>query len=544
MLHSNIQFKPLTASQNVLFPSRLDEKIPENHPVRLINQIVDNLNLDDIFACYKGGGTTSYHPRMMVKVLFYAYFNNIFESRKIEQALHENIYFMWISGNSRPNFRTINYFRGKRLKNKIHDLFAEIVKFLTQEGFVSLDIQYIDGTKIESAANRYSFVWRGSIEKYKIKLEDRIRGTIDQINRSIRADRKSEQEIDLENEIDPDKLQKKIDQLNKRIKEMSTPEQKAVKQLKEKDLPRLKKYKVQLEIMGDRNSYSKTDTDATFMRMKDDHMRNGQLKPAYNVQISTENQYITNFSLHQRPGDTATLIPHLKQFEELYGRQSEKIVADAGYGSEQNYEFMEKGNMQAFVKYNYFHKEQKKAFKNDPFHPLNLYYNKEQDYLICPAGQHMDNVGTGKRFSDLGYKSDVTYYKARRCESCPMRGPCHKGKRERIIEINHKLLSYRNQARERLLSEEGLMHRGKRCIEPEAVFGQLKYNNRFNRFNIRCLEGVEIEFGLVAIGHNLRKLFKSMLQNDLVEDFYLLLFTFLIIKRQNYLSKKILQVNI
>ena len=396
MLYSNIQFKPLTASQNVLFPSRLDEKIPEKHPVRLVSQIVDKLNLDDIFSTYKGGGTTSYHPRMMVKVLFYAYFNNIFESRKIEQALHENIYFMWISGGSTPNFRTINYFRGKRLKKKIHHLFAETVKFFHEEGFVSLDIQYIDGTKIESAANRYSFVWRGSIEKYKIKLEDRIRGTIDQINRSIRADRKTEQEIETENEIDPEKLQNKIDKLNGRIKELNKSEQKAIKQLKEKDLPRLKKYKVQLKVMENRNSYSKTDTDATFMRMKDDHMRNGQLKPAYNVQISTENQIITNFSLHQRPGDTATLIPHLKQFEELYDKQSEKIVADAGYGSEQNYEFMEKGDMQAFVKYNYFHKEQKKTFKNNPFLFQNFYYNREQDYFVCPTGQHMNNVGKGK----------------------------------------------------------------------------------------------------------------------------------------------------
>jgi len=538
MLHSNIQFKPLTASQNVLFPSRLDEKIPENHPVRLVSQIVDKLDLDDIFSTYKGGGTTIYHPRMMVKVLFYAYFNNIFESRKIEQALHENIYFMWISGDSKPNFRTINYFRGKRLKNKIHSLFAETVKFLTREGFVSLDIQYIDGTKIESAANRYTFVWRGSIEKYKIQLEDRIRGTIDQINRSIRDDRKAEQEIETDNEIDPDKLRKKIDQLNKRIKDLNKSGQKAVKQLKEKDLPRLKKYKLQLEIMEDRNSYSKTDTDATFMRMKDDHMRNGQLKPAYNVQISTENQFITNFSLHQRPGDTATLIPHLTQFEELYNKQSEKVVADAGYGSEQNYEFMEKGNMQAFVKYNYFHKEQKKAFKNNPFLFQNLYYYREQDYFVCPKGQHMNKIGTGKCISDLGYESDVTYYKAKCCKKCSMRGPCHKGTGERVIMANHKLIRYRRQAKERLLSEEGLIHRGKRCIEPEAVFGQLKYNNKFNRFKINGLKGTEVEFGLVAIGHNLRKLFKKIMQKDLLESFYLLFITFLIRIRQNHLIKR------
>jgi hypothetical protein len=235
-------------------------------------------------------------------------------------------------------------------------------------------------------------------------------------------------------------------------------------------------------------------------------MKNGQLKPAYNTQISTENQFVTKFSVHQRPGDTATLIPHLEGFKEDYQRQSETVVADAGYGSEQNYEYAENESIEAYIKYNYFHKEQKRSYKNNIFLPSNLYYNKSEDYLVCPMGQHMKFTGTGNRVSDLGYKYKVSMYQAQNCNGCPLRGQCHKGKSNRRIELNHKLLRYRKRAKERLTSEKGLYHRSKRPIEPEAVFGQIKYNNKFNRFTIRGLEKVEIEFGLVALSHNLRKM--------------------------------------
>ena len=152
---AKIVFKELTSNQNVLFPVSLSEKIASNHPVRVVNSVVDALDISSLLRAYKGGGTSSYHPRMMLKVLFYAYLNNIYSCRKIEKALQENIHFMWLSGNSTPDFRTINDFRGKRL-----------------------DVQYINGTKVESASNRYTFVWRGSVEKNKAKLESKIQSIL------------------------------------------------------------------------------------------------------------------------------------------------------------------------------------------------------------------------------------------------------------------------------------------------------------------------------------------------------------------------------
>ncbi len=502
-----VVFKALTSSQSVMFPENIGDRIPDNHPVRLVNKVVDGLDLSSIISNYKGGGTSSFHPRMMVKVLFYSYLSNVYSCRKIEKALQENIYFMWLSGNSMPDFRTINDFRGKRLKTQIHGLFAEVVKLLQELNLVSLDMQYIDGTKIESAANRYTFVWRKSTEKYKAKLEEKIKTVLQEIDSHIKTDAK-ENTSELPQNIDTALLKEKLSELNTKLKQSPKTIAKQIETLQNEHLPRLEKYEKQLEILGDRNSYCKTDTDASFMRLKDDHMQNGQLKPAYNAQISAEEQFITHYSIHQTAGDTTTLESHLNGFEEAYNQQSKDVVADAAYGSEENYEMLEAKGIDAYVKYNYFHKEQKRAIKNNPFLSQNLFYNKEKDFYVCPMGQHMQNIGQSKRTSSNGYDAKVTRYQAKRCEGCPLRGLCHQAEGNRTIEVNYRLKELKEKAKELLNCELGLAHRSKRPIEVEAVFGQLKSNNKFSRFTLRGLEKVNLEFGLMAMAHNLRKMAK------------------------------------
>jgi hypothetical protein len=447
---------------------------------------------------------------MMIKVLFYSYLSNVFSCRKIERALGENIYFMWISGNSIPDFRTINNFRSKRLKGQIQQLFADVVRLLQQLNYLSLDVQYIDGTKIESASNRYTFVWRGSIEKNKEKLEQKIQSMMGVIEDQIKIDQREINKEATPKPINSAELKAQLSVLNAKLKDSDKTIRKQLDQLQSEHLPKLEKYEQQLQTLGTRNSYSKTDEDATFMRLKDDHMNNGQLKPAYNAQISTDEQFITHYSIHQTAGDTTTLKSHLDGFEQAYGQQSNDIIADAGYGSEENYEMMEALGIDAYVKYNYFHAEQKRKHKNNPFLPQNLYYNQEKDYYVCPMGQHMINTGEGKRLSSNGYEAKVKYYEASRCEGCPLRGMCHDGKGNRRLEVNDRLNQLKTKARELLKSEVGLAHRSKRPIEVEAVFGQLKSNNKFTRFTLRGLEKVDIEFGLMAVGHNLRKMAKKV----------------------------------
>jgi len=465
----------LSVRENKL--QNLSEKIAANHPVHIVNQTVDQLHIDDILSTYKGGATSSYHPRVMIRILFYSYLNNTYSCRKIARRLEENIYYMWLSGQTSPNFRTINNFRSQKLQHKIQNLFPQVVHLMANMGYVSLKFQYVDGTKTEAESNRYTFVWRRSVEKYKEKPETKTERILKDIEASITEYSADQTEENFPQKTDTETLQEKIKQLNGHLSELNKQQQKQLKQLESDALPRLEKYQQQLEILGDRNSYSKTDTDATFMRMKEDHMKNGQLKPAYNAQISTENQFITNFSLHQRPGDTATLIPHLDQFELLYNKQSETVVADSGYGSEQNYQKLEDRNIETFIEYNYFHKEQKRNYKKNAFLPPDLFYNKEKDFYVCPMEQKMACVGCGNRKTELGFEYQVSIYQAQNCKACPLLGMCHKAKGNRRIEINHNLNRLRQIAREKLLSDEGIFHRGKHPIKPETVFGQMKSND-------------------------------------------------------------------
>lgn len=503
---AKVSFKTQTGNFPELFPINIFDLIPEDHPSRLVDSVVNQLDISDIANLYLGGGCPAYHPRMMIKVLFYGYLSNTYSCRKIAKALTENIHFMYLSGNSTPNFRTINEFRGKILKEKIKDLFAEVVKMLVELGYISLDVQYIDGTKIEAKSNRYTFVWRGSVEKYKDKLEVKINTILSDIENSIQSDNQEINKEELPKKINSEDLKERLSQLNKKLKEPTKKQTKELQKLQEEHLPKLQKYEKSLSILGERNSYSKTDPDATFMRMKEDHMKNGQLKPAYNPQISTENQFITHVSIHQKPGDTTTLESHLEGFEKAYKKQSKEVVADAGYGSEENYEMLENKNITAYVKYNYFHAEQKRKMKNNPFLVQNLFYNKEKDFYVCTMGQRMENAGTGKRTSSNGYEAQVTYYQAKNCNNCPLRGSCHNAKGNRRIEVNQRLNELKERARNLLTGEEGLKHRSKRPVEVEAVFGQLKSNNKFNRFTFKGLEKAELEFLLMALGHNFRKM--------------------------------------
>ncbi len=247
-------------------------------------------------------------------------------------------------------------------------------------------------------------------------------------------------------EISKEVIEKTVSKIDQKLSGNSKASKKSKAKLnyiKKNFVSNLEKYEQQQAILGQRNSYSKTDTDATFMRMKEDHMKNGQLKPAYNPQISTENQIIVHYTIHQNPTDTKTLKPHLQSLKELYGkriyRKLKEITADAGYGSEENYDFLEREKKTAFVKYNTFDKEQDKNYqkKHKPFSKDNLHYNKEGDYYVCPIGQRMNKTHQSKRITEAGYEQTLSHYQAQNCEGCPIRGICHQAKGNRSIERNH-----------------------------------------------------------------------------------------------------------
>ncbi len=515
---AKLAIKSDNRKQNLLLPPSLDELVPENHMVRVVDAVIDRLDISDILSTYRGGGNSAFNPKMMLKVLVFAYLSNVYSSRRIEDLLRRDIYFMWLAGMKRPDFRTINYYRGKRLKEGFDAVFTQVVKLLHEEGFVSLKVQYVDGTKIESVANKYTFVWRGSVEKYDARLKAKTEALLRQIEQSHAVEN---QENPVSEGLTAEEVAKRVERIREKVDadNLSKEERKALKQIEKDAVPRMNRYNEQLETMGSRNSYSKTDPDATFMRMKEDAMLNGQLKPGYNVQISTENQFITNFGVYQRPTDTLTMISYLESFKTRYGMQSEEIVADSGYGSEENYEYMFRNGMTPYVKYNMFHVEQRRAYRNNPFRVSNLFYNPDDDFYVCPMGQKMEFIRQERRYTASGYQQTVSVYKASRCQGCPLRGQCHKSKRDRQIEVNHTLDDYKARARELLTSVHGLKHRSNRPIEPEAVFGQIKECGRFRRLRLKGLTGAKIDFGLKALAHNLRKLAQAWAKSSIFDKF-------------------------
>ena len=509
---TKIHFRDYNYNQTVLFPQRIDEDIADNDPVRIVDALVESLDMDGFHKLYKEHGRSPYHPKMMLKVILYAYMNNIYSCRKIEKLLYRDIHFMWLSGRVKPDFITINRFRN-RVKNEINEVFTQIVLLLRAKGFISLDVEYIDGTKIESKANKYTFVWRKTVERNRERLMKKIKVLLSQIDDVIVQDKTSDMETV---SFTPSMLTELADELRstfEQTSEPSTKEEKAVarekrRQLKELEAQRdkLQEYDTHMKTLDGRNSYSKTDPDATFMRMKEDAMRNGQTKPGNNLQISTEHQFITDFALYPNPTDTLTMIPFLKSFADRYGRSAETVVADSGYGSEENYRYMSENEMTAYVKYNHFHREQRPRFKPDPFKAENFYYNADGDYCVCPMGQKMSRVGTRRSKTDSGYVSENARYRAVRCEGCPLRCLCFRSKGNRTVEINHRLQRYRQTARELLISDDGRRLRGQRCIEPEAVFGQMKQVFNYRRFRHFGKDKVKMDFAFFAIAFNIRKL--------------------------------------
>lgn len=429
-----VVFKEYDPDQLTFLPYKLEELVPAGHPVRIVKQVVDAVDVKPIGRKYKGGGASSFHPRLMLKLLVYGYLTNTYSSRKLEDQAAQNVHFMWLLGMKKPDHNTINRFRSEKLSGVLKQIFSQIVLLLQQEGIVSLkEAVFTDGTKIESAANKYTFVWGKSIKSSREKMKahlDELWGYA----QSIAAEELKDTAPLEYHEINPEKVKETISKINAALQDKEDVDKKVKQKLNyaKKHWPEnLVRYDQQEKLLAGRNSMSKTDPDATFMRMKEDHMRNGQLKPAYNLQISTQEQIILNYSLHQTSTDYGTLPSHTEQYETLYKELPKAIIADAGYGSDENYGVLAQKGIEAYIKYNTFDQEQHKgikAFSNDSLH-----YNQAENYLVCPMGQQMAHIGDGQRITSSGFIQLISRYRARNCEGCPMRGVCHKAAGNRVV---------------------------------------------------------------------------------------------------------------
>ncbi len=493
-------------------PMDLADEIPERHVVRVINDAVDQLS-DDIFdRVHPGGGRPPYHPKMMTKIIIYAYSQKIYTSRQIAKAVRENIPFMWLAARQKPDFRTINRFRSERMKDVLETVFTAVLDLLVAEGYIKLEHYFVDGTKIEANANRYTYVWGKAVRKYKARLQQKVKALFEEIEEMERKDEKQYGDQDLPEVGEASDLTSaKLEAAVARVEEglQTRPKDKVrrrlVRKVRRTLLPRLQRYEEQEAILGDRNSYSKTDPDATFMRMKEDHIGNSQLKPGYNVQIGTENQFILGYSVHQRPTDTRCFIPHLERTQTLLGTLPPTVIADAGYGSEENYAYLEQKGLTPLVKYGTFHKERSRAWQRDVRRLENWHYDDVQDQWVCSNGRRLLFQYESRAKTDSGYPIRLRYYRSEDCGGCPFREQCTRTAGNRVIRVSMPFQRAKQKAREHLLSEEGAQLSAQRMTEVESVFGHIKHNRGFRRFLLRGLPKVTLEVGWLCLAHNLLK---------------------------------------
>ena len=281
MKEKKVVFKRYVQNQPTLLPASLDELVPLNHAVRVVNEVLERIDIGALERSYKGGGASSYHPRMLLKVLVYAYLRNVYSSRKIEQALYENVHFMWLSGGAKPDHNTINDFRGKRLKEHLKKVFNQVVVLLAEQGVLSLKELTLDGTKIEANANRYTFVWGKAIKVSRERIARQLKELWAYVEEVYQDEEQQPNTPDIE-KIDPEAVERTITEINEALREKEIdPKVRQKLNYAKKNWPsKLREYEQKEKLLAGRKSLSKTDPDASFMRMKEDHMRNGQLKPA------------------------------------------------------------------------------------------------------------------------------------------------------------------------------------------------------------------------------------------------------------------------
>ncbi|MDE6905422.1 MAG: IS1182 family transposase [Lachnospiraceae bacterium] len=488
--HINLQ-KNYSLNQSgyqLKLPLNIETIIPEDDSVRLLSQFVEAMDLTDLYSTYERINSVS--PRTLLKIVLYSYMNGDYSSRSMELNCKRDINFMFLlEGAPAPDHATFARFRSIHFAPCARRILAEMSNALFDLGEISGETVFIDGTKIEAAANKYTFVWKKAVTKNQTKLLIKLAGFVAEC----------EQLYDL----------KIVYGIGKR----KTPFQKSIETLEEY-LSRLKKYNHQIHICGRRNSYSKTDHDATFMRMKEDAMGNGQLKPAYNLQHGVDSEYITWLTIGPQPTDTTTLIPFLKDAEEHLKFKYKNITADAGYEGEENYVFLEENGQLSYIKPANYEISKTRRYRNDIGKIENMEYDAESDVYICRNAKRLtpDHVRHSK--SKTGYVSEKTIYKCEDCSGCPYKAECIKGnncktpleERTKILQVARTFLKYRQEDLKRILTDEGIVFRMNRSIQAEGSFGDLKQDMQFRRYVSKGTSNVLAESILLAMARNINKL--------------------------------------
>ena len=503
----------------IKLPLDLEISIPSDDPVRLVSAFVEEMDLSELYKTYGRIRKNQATPRQMLKLVIYAAMNRIYSSRDIQKACKRDINFMYLlEGMPAPDHATIARFISLHFSACAKVLLAQMSDLLYLLGEISGKTIFIDGTKIESAANKYTFVWKRAITKNQARLYTKLSSFVAECEelygiRTVYHDRISIHTLKrLKKQLCRIKVQEGIVFVHG-IGRRKTQLQKTLERL-DQYLEKLKEYTKKLHTLGDRNSYSKTDPDATFMRMKEDAMLNGQLKPAYNIQHGVDSEYITWIDISPRPTDTRTLIPFLKDMESHLGFKYSEIVADAGYESEENYLFIEENGQTAYIKPQNYEISKTRKYKKDISRRENMEYHADRDSYICRNGRELTATNEHRSKTASGYVSIKTYYRSSDCTGCPYKTECIKGnncktpmeKRNKVLMVSKAMSQKRAEDLERITSEYGTMLRMNRSIQAEGSFADVKEDMNFRRYLYRGKANALAESILLAMGRNINKL--------------------------------------
>ena len=469
--------------------------LPENAPVRLTSAQLEELDYRELYRAYSPRGRKSkVDPRVLFKVVAYGYQCGIWSSRKLEEACRYRVDFMWLLEEEPvPDHATLARFR-KRCANVIEGLFYQYVQLLEKQGETDHETVFIDGTKIESCAGRYTFCWRGSVEKKLQKVQEKVKALaeLDSLEDLELLLEKSEADIDFvsgkgRRKSEEQRQWETLDVLRQRWKECEES----------------------LRIMGDdRNSYAKTDPDATFMRMKEDHMRNGQLKPAYNVQIAVNSEYITGLEVFSNRTDFGTLVPFLSRMQMMQQAKYKEVTADAGYESLENYLFLEQNGQTSFIKPTNYEAKKTAKYRKQIGRIENMRYDAEEDVFLCAEGRRLSLRRESTELKNGQYIT-TAWYRCEDCRNCPQREACCKAKdpeQPKELILRKTFWEKRAVSQANITSERGIYLRMCRSIQVEGAFALLKNDFGFRRFLTRGRANVRTEFFFLSLAFNLKKL--------------------------------------
>ena len=497
------------------FPVFISDCLDICDPVLAFDEIMEEIRIERYLkpAGYKPCGRPGYSRVNMLKTVLFGFMDIGYASlRELQDRCKVNIRYMYLMDYETPSYRAFGYFINEELTESIEDIFKAVVEYIRKTEHIDMQHVYIDGSKFEANANKYTWVWKKSTEKSRYKLFGKITALLDEINEELVY---TGLRIETNTEYTPEYL----DQLLGRYETVAgidtstfahgrghrkSASQRHYEKLVEYT-EKLREYVIKINTCGpDRNSYSKTDPDATFMRMKKDYMGNDQLLPAYNIQVGVADEYIVVADVSQYRSDMDCFIPLMERFYKQYGFYPKYPVGDAGYGSFNNYIYCQEHGMEKYMKFPMYKKETTdEKYRSNPFRAVNFKTDSDGD-LICPNNRKFQ-FAYRKAIQGNKYGRQEEVYVCEDCGGCPYAEQCKKTDGNRTISLNQELTAMHREVLDNLECIHGALLRMNRSIQAEGTFGIMKYDRWYKRIVRRGLESVRLELLLVSIGHNLYK---------------------------------------